>query len=74
MALEFATKSDSYNKYLIAWQGWYREWIRGSWIRSATLAEPFMPTDDAVVSAMRKWSHTRESFEEKFFASRVPVR
>ena len=60
--------------FLLSSQGYYTEWIRGSWISNATSGEPFMPTDDAVVSAMRKWSRTRESFEQKFFGSRVPVR
>lgn len=60
--------------FLLSSQGYYTEWIRGAWIRNATVAEPFMPTDAAVVHAMRKWSSTRESFERRFLAARVPVR
>jgi hypothetical protein len=60
--------------FLLSSQGYYTEWIRGAWMRNATLTEPFMPTDEAVVTAMRKWSSTRESFERRFLAARVPVR
>ena len=64
----------SVRTFLLSSQGYYTEWIRGAWIRNATVAEPFMPTDAAVVNAMHKWSTTRESFERRFLAARVPVR
>lgn len=60
--------------FLLSSQGYYTEWIRGSWVRNATVTEPFMPSDEAVIGAMRKWSRTRDAFEQRFFASRVPVR
>jgi hypothetical protein len=54
-------------------QGYYTEWIRGSWIQNATVTEPFMPSSDSILMAMRKWAATRESFEQKFLSARVPV-
>lgn len=59
--------------FLLASQGYYIEWVRGAWIRTATTAEPFVPTDASVLMAMRKWATTRESFEQRFLTARVPV-
>lgn len=59
--------------FLLSSQGYYTEWIRGSWIRDATENEAFMPSDEAVLKAMRKWAATRESFEQRFRQARVPV-
>lgn len=60
--------------FLLSSQGYYTEWIRGSWIQTATVTEPFMPSDGAVLTAMRKWGATRDSFEQRFLQARVPVR
>jgi hypothetical protein len=60
--------------FLLSSQGYYTEWIRGAWVQNATVNEPFMPSDGAVLSAMRKWAATRDSFERRFLQARVPVR
>ena len=60
--------------FLLSSQGYYTEWIRGAWIQTATAKTPFAPTDDAVLAALRQWPAARESFEERFFKNRVPVR
>jgi hypothetical protein len=60
--------------FLLSSQGYYTEWIRGSWIREAKVREPFIPNDTAVLEAMQKWSRTREGFERQFLEARVPVR
>jgi hypothetical protein len=59
--------------FLLSSQGYYTEWIRGAWIQTASAKEPFNPTDEALLAAMRKWGATRESFEERFVKDRVPV-
>ena len=59
--------------FLLSSQGYYTEWIRGAWIQDATATQPFSPSDDAIVAAMRKWSATRDSFEKRFMRARVPV-
>jgi hypothetical protein len=59
--------------FLLSSQGYYTEWIRGSWIQSASAKEPFTPTDQAILVALRHWAATRESFEERFVKDRVPV-
>lgn len=59
--------------FFLSSQGYYTEWIRGSWIEKATASEPFKPTDDAILAAIRRWGHSRESFEKQFRRARVPV-
>jgi hypothetical protein len=60
--------------FLLSSQGYYTEWIRGSWLRKATSSEAFNPTDSAVLDAMRRWSGQRDTFERQFLEARVPVR
>ncbi|WP_310568866.1 hypothetical protein [Gemmatimonas sp.] len=80
MVLEFARDhraartTDSTTTYMIAWQGWYREWIRGDWLANPTRTEPFKPGDAAVLTALHRWTERKESFEREFYASRIPVR
>ncbi len=66
--------ADSVSTYLLEWQGWYREWIRGSWLRDPARREAFVPGDAAVETALERWRTRKESFERQFYASKVPVR
>lgn len=59
--------------FLLASQGYYTEWIRGAWIKQAKAAEPFVPTDESLLVALRRWSQQRATFEPRFLAARVPV-
>jgi hypothetical protein len=60
--------------FLLASQGYYTEWIRGSWITNATTTAPFKPGDVAVLEALHKWGNAREAFEHRFYSTRVPVK
>ncbi len=60
--------------YLIAWQGWYREWLRTTWITAPTRDGPFVPGDAAVLTALRRWTAQQDSFERAFYSSSIPVR
>jgi hypothetical protein len=59
--------------FLLSSQGYYTEWIRGSWIQNASATEPFRPTDESLLVALRRWKSSRETFEERFRNDRVPV-
>jgi hypothetical protein len=59
--------------FFLSSQGYYTEWIRGKWIETATASEPFVPTDDSVLTALRKWTARRDVFEKQFREARVPV-
>jgi len=77
MTLEFAARrptADSTTSYLIAWQGWYREWIRGSWLADPTRTTPWIPGDSAVSTALTRWRSKRDGLERAFYSSRIPVR
>lgn len=69
-----AATGDSTSTYLIAWQGWYREWMRAKWLAEPVRTAPFVPGDAAVVTALRSWTSKQEAFEQAFYASTIPVR
>lgn len=59
--------------FLLASQGYYTEWVRGSWIKSAS-GQPFRTTDESLVAALDRWRSERFTLEQKFFASRIATR
>lgn len=59
--------------FLLGAQGYYTEWVRGSWIASATDSTAFRPSAERLAATLRRWSITRDSLEGRFFTSRVPV-
>lgn len=79
MTLQFkapptTSRSDSTTTYLIAWQGWYREWLRGSWLAKPARTTPWVPGDSAVSAALTTWRSKRANFEREFYSTRIPVR
>lgn len=69
-----APDADTTATYLIAWQGWYREWIRASWLATPKRTEPFVPGDAAVLTALRSWTSQKDTFERAFYSTSIPVR
>ena len=59
--------------YLLAAQGYYIEWVRGSWMRAATDSTPFSPARTPVRDVLRSWRASKDTLEQKFFRQRVPV-
>jgi hypothetical protein len=79
MTLEFSPpstsgRSDSTTSYFIAWQGWYREWIRPAWLTDSTRRGRFEPGDAAVLDAMTRWRAKQRELERAFHSTRIPVR
>jgi hypothetical protein len=79
MTLEFdagkqPARTDSATTYLITWQGWYREWIRGQWLAEPKRSAAWTPGDSAVVVALKRWRADQPQMEHAFYSSRVPVR
>jgi hypothetical protein len=66
--------ADSTMTYLMTWQGWYREWIRGSWLAKPSRTTPFVPGDAAILKALRQWRAQQADFERQFYNTRIPVR
>jgi hypothetical protein len=59
--------------YFLAAHGYYTEWVRGSWLKSATDSTAFKPNERTLRSILRQWQEGRDSMEVHFFAKRVPV-
>jgi hypothetical protein len=59
--------------FLLASQGYYIEWVRGSWMTGQRDTTTFVPTVETLVRAMRDWGVQRDSMERQFFLSRIPV-
>ena len=79
MTLEFAPPQPTADPgttttYLIVWQGWYREWIRGRWLAEPARTTAWIPGDAAMVTALRRWQSRQVEMEHAFYSTRVPVR
>jgi hypothetical protein len=60
--------------FLLGAQGYYTEWIRPQWIAEATRTTPFEASDKSLMQAIALWQEVKEPMEERFFATRIPVR
>ncbi len=60
--------------FLVAAQGYYTEWIRPDWVRTAQQPRRFEPGDAALVDALARWRAAKDDFERSFYATRIPVR
>lgn len=67
-------QADSVTRYLISWQGWYREWVRGAWLASPSRVSAFVPNDAAVATALAQWRTRKTAYEQAFYATRIPVK
>jgi hypothetical protein len=59
---------------LLSTQGYYTEWVRPAWIKTAGTGSSFEPTDASLLEAMRRWQRVRAEFETKFQQTRIPTR
>lgn len=59
--------------FLLASQGYYTEWVRGNWIKSAS-GHPFRTTDQSIVAALDRWRSERSTLERQFFSTRIATR
>jgi hypothetical protein len=61
------------HSWLLAAQGYYIEWVRADWVRTASTTETFRPGDAALDAVYARWRAVRDDFEARFFNSRIPV-
>jgi hypothetical protein len=59
--------------FLLASQGYYTEWVRGSWIKSAS-GQPFRATDQSLIAALNRWRSERSTLEKEFYSTRIATR
>lgn len=75
--VQFATgraPGDSARTFLLATEGYYTEWIRGSWVRQTRTPRPFIASDTTLVDTERHWADVGPAFEAQFAQTRIPVR
>jgi len=66
--------TDSARTFFIASQGYYTEWVRGSWMTGMRDASTFKPGNDALNHVLRSWARQKDSLEKSFYRTRIPVR
>ena len=59
--------------YFVAAQGYYVEWMRGSWLKAHQSSKPFAPWNEPIAPMLQRWLQTRDSLENTFFRQRVPI-
>ena len=61
--------------FLLASQGYYIEWVRGSWLtRGGTDTSTFKPSVATLDRTLRLWESQRDSIDRQFYSTRVPMR
>jgi hypothetical protein len=60
--------------FLLASQGYYIEWIRGSWLERGSDTTTFKPGAKTLDKALRLWETQRDSMDQRFFSTKIPVR
>ena len=70
----FGPWSDDERSFFLSSQGYYTEWIRPEWIRTANPPREFRPSGETVARLMERWLEEKEAFQQRFFETRIPVR
>jgi hypothetical protein len=65
--------SAGHRTFMLAAQGYYTEWVRGSWIKASTDSTAFRPSDMMVTRVLQSWIASKDSLEQHFFRNRVPI-
>lgn len=66
--------NDSSRTFFIASQGYYIEWVRGSWLAGKHDTASFRPDDAALDRVLRSWARQRDTLEKSFYRTQIPVR
>jgi hypothetical protein len=69
-----ASPRDSVRTFFIASQGYYTEWVRGSWLTGVRDTTTFKPGDAALDHVLRLWAAQKDTLEKSFYRTRIPVR
>lgn len=74
--LEFDSSpvADSDASWFMAAQGYYTEWVRGSWIQQNERPEPLVLSEATLVRVLEEWRERKPEFEEQFYSTKIPVR
>jgi hypothetical protein len=70
---DVGTTTPATRTFMFAAQGYYSEWVRGSWIKASTDTIAFRPSDAMVTRVLQSWIASKDSLERHFFRNRVPI-
>lgn len=74
LSVEFDVgENTSERSWLLASQGYYTEWVRGSWIKSAS-GKPFKPTNETLVEAIQNWRVKQDEMQRTFYNTKIAAR
>jgi hypothetical protein len=66
---------DSVRTFMLASQGYYTEWVRGSWIqKTAAEKKPFVASRAAIAQAIVRWRSRQSELERQFYSTAIPTR
>ena len=67
--------SDSVRTFMLASQGYYIEWVRGSWIdKKSAASSPFVPSKASIATAIARWRTKQAELERQFYSTAIPTR
>ncbi len=69
-----ADRTDSLRTFFLVSQGYYVEWIRRGWLAEPRRRTSFIPSDSALAEAVARYRVVKDTLEQRFAATRVPVR
>jgi len=59
---------------MLVTQGYYTEWLRPAWLRPAGAPTRFVPDSTSLAQAVALWRVSRDSLEQQFESTKIPVR
>jgi hypothetical protein len=75
LEFEDAAAGETQRALLLASQGYYTEWIRQDWVRNAAAGpQVFEPSRAVVGELLHRWRVEKDSLEQRFFSTSIPVR
>jgi len=69
-----AAPAEGTRTFLLSSQGYYTEWVRPMWVRSAETPERFQPDAALLPELLARWRELRTPMEDAFHDTRIPVR
>jgi hypothetical protein len=59
--------------FMVGSEGYYTEWVRGSWLRATKDTLPFDAARVTSRDILRRWRASKDTLEQRFFTRKVPV-
>lgn len=60
--------------YVLAAQGYYTEWVRGTWIKNNPVPKALTLNDETLLNVIHRWRERKADFENQFYETKIRVR